>query len=419
MKNVLVIEDDPFYCKQMVRALNRNFPDLTVHTAESAEEARKRRVSESFDLVVTDLILPDSDGEHVESLVRSGERVIVVTGHEDDAFRKRMADFDIVEYIIKSKERRFDYLLKLIGRLMNNVERKVLVVEEAMVLQGLFRRLLEAQNLNVLTASDGNEALEVLEKERVDLVLSDYTMPDADGLELLKEIRKTRSMLDLPYIAISSATDGETVATFLKFGANDYLKKPFGKEELLCRINNTLDTLDLVSRIRKNAITDALTGLYNRHYFYEVAPAMLAIASREEDQPLSAAIVDIDHFKRINDRYGHLFGDTVLKTVAKIFRSNLRRSDVPVRFGGEEFLVMMPNTSLKRAFVAIEKLRRIVEERELPLDRSGRVHVTFSAGIAEFERGMTLEKLIKQADEALYRAKESGRNRVEMYINKK
>jgi len=414
VNSVLLIEDDHFYCKQMVRALKNRFPALSIETAETAKKAKERIASKHYDLVIADLMLPDSDGGHVKELVETGQRVIVVTSHTDTAYKEKIFQLDIVDYIIKAKETRFEYLLKLIGRLMNNVDKTILVAEDAAAVRNLFRKFLSVQNLNVLTAADGREALEILDREKVDLVLSDYNMPNVDGLELLKEVRKKRSMLDLPFIAISAETEGDTVATFLKYGANDYLKKPFGKEELLCRINNTLDTLDMLSQIRKNATTDALTDLYNRHYFYEMAPKMLSGASALHE-PLSIAIIDIDRFKRINDRHGHLFGDRVLRTIAKILKKSVRKSDILVRFGGEEFLIMMPNTTEKRAFVIMEKLRDIVANMVFPLNRSDQVRVTISSGIAEFENDMTLDRLIKAADVALYRAKESGRNRVEMY----
>lgn len=419
MNRILLIEDDRFYCRQMVKALKRDFPDLEIETAVTAKEAEGKCSGHSFDLVISDLMLPDSEGEHVRRFVEAGERVIVMTGHGDNEYRKEIFRLGIVDYILKSEENRFEDLLKLVGRLRHNRDKSVLVADDAMTVRNLFRKFLTIQNLRVLTASDGKEALEILEREHVSLVLSDYNMPNVDGLELLREIRRSRSMLDLPFIAISSDGDGETVATFLKLGANDYLKKPFGKEELLCRINNTLDTLDMLSQIKRHAVTDALTGLYNRHYLYMMAPKLMATVKRHPDQPLSLAILDIDHFKEVNDIHGHLAGDEVLRTIAGKLRRSVRESDVLVRFGGEEFLVMMPNTDLKRAFIVAEKLRALVESVKIPFGREDSLHVTVSSGVAQLEPGMEFERLIKKADEALYRAKKSGRNRVEMYINRK
>ena len=183
---------------------------------------------------------------------------------------------------------------------------------------------------------------------------------------------------------------------------------------MLCRINNMLDTLDMVRELKHSAVTDALTGLPNRRYLYEIAPRLMKIAGRYEDQPLSILMLDIDYFKRFNDKYGHQTGDLVLKKVAQIIRLTLRKSDIPIRFGGEEFLVMMPHTDLKRAFVVAEKLRRKVAETEVVTPEGERLHVTVSGGVAQYHKNMSLDELIKKADEALYKAKAAGRNRIEI-----
>ncbi len=169
-------------------------------------------------------------------------------------------------------------------------------------------------------------------------------------------------------------------------------------------------------QIRDNAITDVLTGLYNRRYLNEVGPGLLAAAERY-GTPISLAIFDIDHFKKVNDTYGHLAGDRVLREVAHTLAEGVRASDIVVRYGGEEFLVVMPGTDLGRAFIVSEKLRRSVEEAHI-VPEEGADAVTISGGVAEFVDGMDLEDLIRDADAALYRAKRSGRNRIEMQIER-
>ena len=414
MKRLLLIEDDPFFLRQIEKAIMGRFDSVALSRAVNREEMERVLEEGPFDLVIADLILPDSDGEHVEALVERGERVIVMTGQDDHEAKERIYRLDIVDFIVKSEAERFEYLLRLIERLVANRGRRVLIVEDSRSQRAYCERILKVQNLDLLTAADGMEALEILEKETVHLVLSDYEMPRMDGLALLRQIRKKKAMMELPFIAVSAAEESDIVATFLKHGANDYLKKPFGKEELICRLNNTLDALDMLDRIKAHAIVDPLTSLKNRRYLHEIAPKMLATARRHTDQSLAVAVFDIDFFKRVNDTYGHLVGDIVLKTVARALDEQIRASDVAIRFGGEEFVILMPNTDAKRAFIVAEKLRRRVETLRIDVPGERPLRVSVSAGVAQYREGMDLEALLKQADRALYRAKASGRNRVEI-----
>ncbi len=414
MKKILIAESDKSYSRQMVDALHKHFPGLIIHVCGNAKELFEYAGKNEYDLIVADLLLPDSKGEHIEKLVDAGEAVIVTTGNDDLNNKRKIFNYDIVDYIIKSENERFEYLVNLLNRLERNRGKKVLVVEDSEIFRKFFGKMLSRQQLHVLEVKDGVEALKVIDNEVIDLVISDYVMPKMDGLSLLIEIRKRASMLKLPFIAVSSYNDNGEVANFLRHGANDFLKKPFGKEELVWRINNTLDLADTLRKEHEYTVKDRLTGLYNRYYLDEIAPRLLAVAERYEDQPLSLVILDIDHFKKINDTYGHLTGDKVLKSVADILRKKIRNSDTIVRFGGEEFLILMPSTDIRRAYVAAEKLKSAIKENKIELKDGKSISVTISAGVAQFKKGMSLDDLIKCADEALYKAKSNGRNCVEI-----
>ena len=414
MKSILIIEDSQFYQTVLLSSLKKHFSHIEFDTVKTYAEIKEvLGDGKEYDLVIADVGLPDSTGEHISDLTKADYRVIVLTGQDDEEIREKMFEQNIVDFINKIEIKNFGYLIRIIKRLEQNRDKNLLIVDDSKLIRNFYRRVLKVQNFNIFEASDGKEALDILKREKISLVLSDYNMPNMDGLEFLKEVRKDYERNELPFIGISSDKDSSTVSRFLKFGANDYLRKPFGKEELLCRINNALDMLDMFLHIKESAITDALTGLHNRHYLYEISESILAGANRTE-KPLCLVVFDIDHFKRVNDTYGHAAGDKVLQSFANLLKNRVRKSDIVVRYGGEEFIVILPNTDKEMSGAVIETIRNLVKNMDIDIGGKKSLKITISAGIAQFNGKEKLDDLINRADEYLYLAKSSGRDRVEV-----
>ncbi|SFM92689.1 diguanylate cyclase [Thermodesulforhabdus norvegica] len=305
---------------------------------------------------------------------------------------------------------------------MNDLKR-VMVVEDSATQALHLKAILESLGYDVKVASNGRVALDMLHEDFCRIVITDWIMPEMDGIEFCKSLRS----LDLPgyvYVLILTARDNlDDLVEGLEAGADDYLTKPVNPAELAARLKTAKRILELESSLRQRneeiarmAVTDQLTGLYNRRYFNEQLPLVIKAAVRFQ-QPLSLIMMDIDHFKSVNDTYGHQAGDAVLQKFAEMVRSSLRAGvDWAARFGGEEFAVVMTNTALKGAEVAAERLRLLVAHSLIPIPSGDKLRITASFGVASVTPGSpdepTMEKLVAAADEALYRAKRRGRNRV-------
>ncbi len=407
MYKILIVEDNDFFAKLMSHTIYKRF-SFKVDIASSAKEARQKLSEHSYDLLVVDLILPDSEGEFIEE-VCTDHKVVVTTSFEDDLTRKKITALDIVDYVIKSDSADFSYLLNVIHRLRMNERMSVLVVEDSLSIRNHIVSLLELQGLGVITANDGQEALDIIKEKpgEIDLVLTDYNMPNMDGLEFLKHLRKEYAIDELPAIILSAVGNESIIARFLKAGANDYILKPFSREEFFCRINLSLNNLEMLREAKESASTDHLTGLYNRYYM----ESRLEEITREKNETNALAIIDIDHFKEINDNYGHHTGDLALKFFAVQLLNHFDINNI-IRIGGEEFLIVFPNMNTKKAVLKLEMLRQDVQEASFS-DVNGRtMSLRFSAGVAETLKG-GCEAVIRMADSYLYQAKENGRNRIE------
>jgi diguanylate cyclase (GGDEF)-like protein len=239
-------------------------------------------------------------------------------------------------------------------------------------------------------------------------------MPEMDGISFTKKVREKYTIEDLPIIALSSHDGDNILSRFLKSGANDYIVKSSTRDEIICRLNLHLENLERSREIKKLAKTDFLTGLPNRRSFFDRSQHIVNLAKRNKDV-YSVAIIDVDFFKKVNDTYGHSVGDITLKALAKQLKESLRASDIVARFGGEEFNVLLPNTSLDKAFLVMDRFRKKVEMSRVQYENGKFLQFTISVGLA-VGNDDDIERVFEIADRNLYRAKENGRNRVEPHF---
>lgn len=297
----------------------------------------------------------------------------------------------------------------------------ILIIDDSPAARAELRGVLEAcgRYEGILEARDGIEGLRVLLAEPVDAVICDLEMPGLDGEKLLAAQRGRAGGEEMPFLFLTAQRDPERMARLLRAGACDIVQKPFHPAELLARLEIHVRLRRLQAELReKNATlarlstTDPVTGLRNRRYVTEFL-SLESLRATRYHTPLSVMMLDIDHFKRVNDGHGHRVGDAVLQVLADTLRSTLRATDLAGRYGGEEFLVVLPQTDLAGAGALAERVREAIEATEIEVGGDGALSVTVSVGIAEFGAGGEgVDALVERADAALYAAKDAGRNRV-------
>jgi two-component system cell cycle response regulator len=290
----------------------------------------------------------------------------------------------------------------------------VLVAEDSAVIRAVLGEQLRSSGYQVVEADDGEQAMAVSRRERPDVVLLDVEMPRLDGHAVLASLKADPELADVPVVFVTSRVTTDDVVEGLRLGAHDYLRKPFEGSELLARVSAAvrIKTLQDELRLRNAELelvsrTDALTGLPNRRHLEERLRRLA-----EHGGELSALLLDIDRFKRVNDEHGHAAGDEVLRAVAARLRDAVRPVDLAGRWGGEEFLVVLPATGPPDAAVLGETARAAIAAAPVPLP-TGPLPVTASVGVAS-GAGDGWEGLVRRADVGLYAAKESGRDRVEI-----
>ena len=298
---------------------------------------------------------------------------------------------------------------------------KILLVEDSRTQALRLQFILQAHGFESDVAINGREALEKLNEKYYPIIITDWVMPVMDGEELCRTVRARPFDGYVFIFLVTSKDDPADIVAGLEAGADDYLTKPVSELELIARLSTAKRIIDLERSLKKRneevlhlSVTDALTHIHNRSYYNSHCPAYITRAQRS-GQPISGVMCDIDHFKKVNDTYGHLAGDEVLKAFAAALKGVLRTDvDLLVRYGGEEFVVLLPETDADTAEVVAERMRDTIEALRVHYE-GATLKVTSSFGVVTYvpsgqEQQVTVEQLMMVADDCLYQAKREGRN---------
>ena len=414
MKKILLIDDSPTILMTLELMISSNIDSIEILLAHSYAEASNiiRHNRGDIYVAVVDLCLPDcSDGKAV--LLTSSHKIptIVLSGSVDNNLKTLMLKKDVLDFVDKNSKNSIRYVTEFVKKMIRNYDTTALVVDDSKLFRKAFRDDLEKLHINVLEACDGKEAIDIVEStdKKISLILTDYNMPNMDGIELTQYLREKYDKDTLSIIAISATDDEHALAEFIKAGANDFIRKPHSFEELNVRIHSNLDVLDLFQKTKDLANKDYLTGAYNRRYFFEASEAIIDKNVRK-NKDIAVATLDIDHFKNVNDTYGHDVGDEAIKEIVTVLNKSLRKSDLVARFGGEEFCILLEDISKKETKLLFEKIRLNFEKNEIRFNEIV-LSYTVSLGIA-YGKSDDINEMIKISDNALYEAKDTGRNKV-------
>jgi diguanylate cyclase (GGDEF)-like protein len=293
---------------------------------------------------------------------------------------------------------------------------RILVADDSLVIRSVLRKQLQEHGHVVIEAVDGEDALRAIRDETPDVVLLDVEMPKLNGHAVLAELRSNPSTAHIPVVFLTARATTADVVEGLRLGAHDYLRKPFEPAELLARVSAALRVTRLQDelRVRNTELeaasrTDALTGLPNRRHLQEQLAAA-ASGARRHGHTVAVLMVDVDHFKRVNDRLGHAGGDHVLRRIALSLANACRAEDVAGRWGGEEFLVVSPTTDMDGAAALGERIRSATAAEVISVEGRENLNVTVSVGVAVGSDDV--DGIVRDADAALYEAKAEVRNRV-------
>jgi len=441
---ILVVDDEPTIITFYEAALHEQGYQIAVAT--NGRETLEQVKTFLPDVIMLDVVMPDITGFEVTERIKSdpattGIPIILVTGlgkvedrvkgleaGADDFLSK---PFNLDEMLVRVRSL---VKLKKLQDKLRQMEQEpqpaasmtlkapqrlplILVVEDDEKIVRICKSVLSTGGYEIVSAGDAGEAIQMIESDTPDLLILDLMLPGMDGLDFLSKLKGNPQTASVPVIILTALGDLKTKVKGFYIGADDYLVKPVSSLELLARVRANIRKHAIEKQLKSQrdeafwqSVTDPLTGLYNRRYLDSMIDRELAM-HRRNGRPLSVLMIDCDQFKRINDERGHAAGDEALKLLADILRQELRGSDLAVRFGGDEFLAILPDTAAEQASVIAERLRARIAQAGSQDGNAAALSI--SIGIHQLcEADAGSANVIEAADRALYLAKQGGRNRV-------
>lgn len=450
---ILVVDDIEANVKLLEAKLNKEYYEVV--TARSGPEALSILDQSPIDVVLLDVMMPDMDGFEVCTRIKNNPKhafipIIMVTALSDVSDRVQGLKVGAEDFLTKpindmSLFARIRSVLRL--KLLNDElrardrtetelglqdqetflnfittdEANIILIDDDLAECHRISNNLSNLNHKVLETLDYKNIIELIKEKQPDLIIVSAQLSDMDGLRICSQIKSTIELRNLPILILVEESEHDLLIKALDLGVNDYIISPFDENELVARVSTQIRRKRYQDALKTNfkksitlAVTDSLTGLYNRRYF-DAHYLNLLKKCEQEARPMSLVMIDIDHFKNINDTYGHQAGDEVLKQVAKLISEGIRLSDLAARYGGEEFVVILYNTPIHNAALVGERLRASVDSSDFELPGESQVKsikVTISLGICAVNLVKESLNMVEIADKALYQAKESGRNKV-------
>lgn len=404
--NILIVDDSKTIIQSLKHSIEEKL-NLTVYTASSMKECADLVLEHKgkFTLALLDYNLPDAqNGEIITFIKKFDIPSILLTGSILEKSNPIFKNNNLIDYIVKDGSQAIDYSLSVINRFILNEDIEILVIDDSKTFAAKMQGLCIKYNLKAIVNYSAKEALDTIkQRPNIKLILVDYMMPEMNGLEFTKKLRKSYKKDEVAVIALSGTSEKEIVASFLKYGANDFLYKDFSDEEFFGRVNNNLEVIELFQDTQDKAKKDYLTGLFNRNYLFDAGEEIYQRAKSRKEL-LAVILLDINKFKIINDSYGHDVGDAAIKAVGNFLIKYINKDSLIARMGADEFCILFKNRPYAEIYQTFQEIQEVIEQSTFQLvDTTLQLTVSVGATIAFQDN---LEEMIASSSDALFQAKE-------------